>query len=95
AATRCILFVPMLSGDQLRGLIVLKNSEREHAFSESDIRLVSTLASSTAAALVNARLFEETQRLLKETEQRSTELAIINDIQQAMASRLEMKGVID
>jgi signal transduction histidine kinase/ActR/RegA family two-component response regulator len=63
-ATRCMLFVPMLGGDRLCGLVALKNSEREHAFSESDIRLVSTVAASTATALVNAKLFDETQRLL-------------------------------
>ena len=35
-------------------------------------------------ALENARLFDETQRLLKETEQRNAELAVINSIQQGM-----------
>jgi len=63
-ATRCMLFVPMLGGDRLCGLVALKDGEREHAFSESDIRLVSTVAASTATALVNAKLFDETQRLL-------------------------------
>ena len=37
------------------------------------------------AALENARLFDETQRLLQETEQRNAELAVINSIQQGIA----------
>ena len=43
--------------------------DREHAFSQSDVRLLQTLANSMSVALENARLFDETQRLLKETEQ--------------------------
>ena len=46
-------------------------------------------------ALENARLFDETQRLLKETEQRNAELAVINSIQQGLASKLELQAVID
>jgi hypothetical protein len=36
-----------------------------------------------SVALENARLFDETQRLLAETEQRNNELAIINSVQAA------------
>ena len=46
-------------------------------------------------ALENARLFDETQRLLKETEQRAAELAIINSVQQALAAELNMQGIYD
>src|SRR5437016_9780637 len=69
--------------------------EREHAFSESDVRLLQTLASSMGAALENARLFDETQRLLKETEQRNAELAIINSVQAALAAELNIQGIYD
>jgi GAF domain-containing protein len=46
------------------------------------VRLLETLANSMSVALENARLFDETQRLLKETEQRAAELAIINSVQE-------------
>ncbi len=94
-AARCVLFVPMLSGDRLRGMVVLKSSEREHAFSDSDIRLAATVAASTASALENARLFDETQSLLKETEQRNAELALINAVQTALAGKLDMQGIYE
>ncbi len=55
---------------------------RDHAFGESAVRLLSTVAASMGVALENARLFDETQRLLKETEQRAAELAVINSIQE-------------
>ena len=89
------IFVPLLSGDQVRGLINLMNLEREHAFSASDVRLLQTLAGSMSVALENARLFEETQRLLRETERRSAELAVINTIQQGMARELKFQAVVD
>ncbi|HEU0292016.1 MAG TPA: GAF domain-containing protein [Anaerolineales bacterium] len=89
------VFVPLMAGDQARGLIVLGNVEREHAFSPSDVRLFQTLANSMSTALENARLFDETQRLLKETEQRNAELAIINSIQQGLAAELDFQAIVN
>ena len=48
-----------------------------------------------SVALENARLFEETQRLLKETDQRAAELAIINSVQEGLASKLDMQAIYD
>ena len=89
------VFVPLVVGDQARGLIGLADMEREHAYSESDVRLLQTLANSMSVALENARLFDETQRLFKESEQRAAELAIINSVQQALAAELNMQGIYD
>ncbi len=61
----------------------------------SDARLLTTVAGSIGVALENARLFEETQRLLRETEQRTTELAAINSIQQGIAAQVDFAGIID
>ena len=69
-----------------KGIISIQDTDRENAFSESDVRLLQTLANSMSVALENARLFEETQRLLKETEQRAAELATVNTLSQALAS---------
>ena len=89
------VFVPLVAGDQARGLINLVDMEREHAFSASDVRLLQTLANAMSVALENARLFDETQRLFKESEQRAAELAIINSVQQALAAELNMQGIYD
>ena len=78
--------VPILGGDRVLGLMLIENHEREHAFGEAEVRLLTTVAASMGVALENARLFDETQRLLKETEQRDAELAVINSIQQGMAA---------
>ena len=92
---RSAAYVPLVAGDQARGIICLMDMEREHAFSESDVRLLQTLANSMSVALENARLFDETQRLFKESEQRAAELAIINSVQEGLASKLEMQAIYD
>ena len=89
------VYVPLVAGDQARGLIDLNDYKREHAFSDSDVRLLQTLANSMSVALENARLFDETQRLLKETEQRAAEMAVINRIQQGIAGSLDFQGIVE
>jgi signal transduction histidine kinase/CheY-like chemotaxis protein len=88
-------FVPMFSGDRFLGTIILENYEHEDAFGEAEIRLLSTVAASMGVALENARLFHETQRLLKETEQRNAELAVINSIQRGVSGSLDFQGIVD
>ena len=59
------------------------------------MRLLQTLANSMSVALENARLFDETQRLLKETDARAAELAIINSVQQGLADKLEAQAIYE
>ena len=90
---KSLLFVPLLSGNLIKGYVSLQNIDREHAFNDPDIRLLETLSNSMSVALENARLFDETTRLLKETEQRTAELAVINSVQEGLASELDMQGI--
>ncbi len=94
-APRSVVFMPLLVGGQVTGSISLQNIDREQAFSESDVRLLTTLANSLSVALENVRLFDETQRLLKETEQRAAELATVNAVSQALAAELELNALIE
>jgi PAS domain S-box-containing protein len=93
--SKSILYVPMLAGGETKGVISLQNLDRENAFSESDVRLLTTLANAMSVALENARLFNESQRLIKETEQRNAELAIINSVQTLLAEKLELQAIYD
>ncbi len=92
---RSLLLVPLIVAGQVNGMLVLNDMDREHAFSPDDVRLLETLAASMSVALENARLFDETQRLLKETERRSAELAVINTIQQGMARELNLRAIVE
>ena len=83
-----MLVAPMSSGDEVRGRISLQNLDRTNAFSENDVRLLTTLAGSLTVALENARLVHETR-------QRNAELALINSVQDALAGELELQAIYD
>jgi PAS domain S-box-containing protein len=85
---RSVLFVPLFTAGRPSGVISLQNVDRERAFSESDQRLLVTLAGSISAALENARL-------LQETRQRNAELALINSVQAAIAGELDPQAIYD
>ncbi len=89
------IFVPMIVGDEVCGSISIQNVEKENAFTESDVRLLTTLTNSMSVAIENARLFNETARLLSETEQRASELQTVNNISRAMVSQLEFDKLIE
>ena len=94
-AAKCSAMIPIIGSDRVLGALMLDNFEQEHAFGDTEVRLLQTVAASMGVALENARLFDETQRLLKETEQRAAELAIINRVQQGLASKLETNAIVE
>jgi PAS domain S-box-containing protein len=81
------LFIPMIVRDKVTGLLELMESTREREFTETEINLCQTLANQAAAALENARLFEETEARVREL----TAVAIVG---QAMTT-LELDDVLD
>jgi GAF domain-containing protein len=90
---RSSVVVPFKTQGRVAGMIGIFDLDKELAFSASDVRLLETLTNSMAVALESARLFAETQRLLKETEQRASELGMINSVQQGLASKLDVQSI--
>ncbi len=82
------LFAPLIVGGEVTGVISLQNLDREGAFSDADVRLLTTLAGSLGVSLENARL-------LNETRQRNDELAIINDIGGALARKVDFDAIVE
>jgi len=87
-APKSAIFVPMMVGDTVMGSVSLQNVEEEHAFSESDLQLISTLTNSMSVAIENARLFNETER-------RAAEMQTVNNISRALVSQLEFDKLIE
>src|SRR5262245_5347573 len=83
-----LLAAPLIAGDEVRGRISLQNLDRTNAFSDNDVRLLTTLAGSLSVALENARLVHETR-------QRNAELALINSVQEAIAGELDPQAIYD
>jgi GAF domain-containing protein/CheY-like chemotaxis protein len=92
---RTSLFAPLVRGGKGTGVISIQSIDTPDAFSEGDIRLLTTLAGSLSVALENVRLFEETKRLLQESNERAAELAIINSVQEGLAAQVDMQGMYD
>ena len=82
------VWVPLLVGDEVRGIISLQNIDREDAFSDSDVELLTTLAASLSVALENVRLIDETR-------QRLAELATVNEVGQALSSQLDLDTLLE
>ncbi len=93
-ADNSFIYVPILHGNTVNGVITV-GKLLAHAFSDSDVSLLTTLGNAMSVALENARLFDETQRLFKAEQQRAAELAIINSIQQGLAAELNFQAIVD
>ena len=91
---KSLLFVPLMVGKEIRGYVSLQNIDNEHAFSDSDVRLLITLSNSMSVALENARLFDETNRLLDETQKMAAELSTVNNISKALGAQLRLDELI-
>ncbi len=75
-------------GERLRGSLVIESFEREHAYGEAEVHLLTTIASSMGVALENARLLEETQR-------RAREAAALAEVGRDLSSSLDLATVMD
>ena len=62
------LGVPMISGDQVIGMIAVQSFEPSLSYNENDRDLLHAVASQAAVALLNAQLFEQTQTALSALE---------------------------
>jgi len=84
---RSYLGVPLLLGDALVGTLELA-CNKVGIYSRKDLTTLQTFARQAAVAIENARLFEETQRLLDE-------LSLLHQAGQAATSSLDLDQVLD
>ncbi|MEM9996122.1 MAG: GAF domain-containing protein, partial [Bacteroidota bacterium] len=84
---QAMLFVPLVTGDAVRGYVSLQNLDHERAFSDGDVRLLTTLANSMTVALENARLFAESR-------QQAVELDTVNRVSRALNAQLDFDALV-
>ena len=96
------LGVPMFAGKEVIGALTVQNSEREHAFSDDDVKLLTTIAANLGIAIRNAQLYTAAQQEIaerkqaeEETRRRLNEVATINAISQVAAAQLELSAMIE
>lgn len=93
-APKSAVFVPIMVGDKIKGSVSLQNLDKESAFSDAEVKLLSTITNSMGVALENTRLFDETNRLLEESTQKANELLVVNRVTKALASYVSLDEII-
>ena len=81
--TKSMISMPLISKDEVLGVIQVINKKGEKSFSQDDVNLLQSLSSGAALAIQNAKY---SQRLLQEERIRS-ELLIAHQIQQGILPR--------
>jgi diguanylate cyclase (GGDEF)-like protein len=94
--SRSAIYVPMMLGNRVVGVLSAQ-SYSPGVYSEDDIALVQAVATQTAVAIENARLFsaqkralDENVRLNKQSEARADRLAVLNEVGVAVSRVLEV-----
>ncbi len=81
------LRIPMIVSDQVRGYVVVWDTQTERTWSEAEIRLCQTLVNQAAVAIFNAQLFADMQR-------RVVEQAALFAAASAVSSSLNFKVIL-
>lgn len=83
----CWMGAPILLGETILGVIALQSVEKAHAYDNHHLELLTSIASQVAIAVQNARLFHQTQL-------RAEELAVLNEMGQALTSSLDENAIV-
>src|SRR6185369_10477712 len=70
------------------GAISVQSTTQEGRFGESDVRLLSTIASNVGVAIQNARLYQEAHR-------RGDEMAALAEVGQEISATLDVRAILD
>jgi GAF domain-containing protein len=85
---RSLLIVPLVSREQVVGVMALDRSEVNRPFTAEQVNLAITIAAQAAIATENARLYEETSRRLAQTQ-------VLREVMLAAASTLDFDQVLE
>ena len=86
------IYAPMISSDQVIGVIAVQQDEA-NAFDQADVTLLSIVANQAANTIHNAQLFAAKQRHAAELEAQTYRLNLINRISTRLAQTLERREI--
>jgi PAS domain S-box-containing protein len=93
-STKALLVLPLATGRELHGLL-LAQSTQTLRFEVDEVELARTISNQAAVAIQNARLFQETEQLFSETQQRSAELSLLFELGVNITQVLDQNRLID
>lgn len=82
------LGVPMLVGDRVLGVISVQSVDTPNQYDDQDRDILIAIASQTAIAVENARLFQESQR-------RAQEMSALAEVGREVSATLDLKTVLE
>ena len=82
------LGVPLRTDGRLIGLLVVQSYRATHTYTHADLDRLAFVGQHVASALTRARAIEETR-------QRNAELAVINEIGDALARQLDFQSIVE
>jgi len=85
--SRSALAVPIRLRGEVIGVLDLQETDEPRLWTEEEVAMVSAVTDQLSLALENARLFEEARI-------RAEELAALNEMGQALTTRLDVEGVL-
>ncbi len=86
--SKSILCVPMKTKDEIIGVIQILNPREGRQFTEDDLHLLESIATSAVIAIENAQLYKQTQ-------QRLDEVSMLYTLADQMTSSLNLSVVLD
>ena len=86
--------VPIIGSGRMLGVLSVQSYER-HAYSEDNLRFLRIIGNSIGTVILNARLFDETQLLLRGTKERNAELDFVNSLQEALATGVDPQAIYE
>lgn len=100
------LGVPLISGEQVLGVLAIRSNTRSRAFNVNDDRILTTVGSQLSAAIQNARLFERVssfadelnalvRRRTDELQEERDRLDTLYRITSELARTLDMEQLLD
>ena len=85
--TSC-LAVPLVNDEQVAGALILANPKRAETFDESHERVLGAVGAHIAAAMGQARQFEQSRQITLATQARAAQLSMLSEAATVMASAL-------
>jgi two-component system, NarL family, sensor histidine kinase DevS len=95
AEMHSLLGVPIRIGGRQLGQIYLTEKIGDTEFSPDDEKIIEILAAYAGVAIENARLYERLQERESTLTKRNDQLAVINQIESALASSLELEEILN
>jgi len=83
-----VMAAPILSQNQLSGLLAVWRVGEDEQFSESELEFLVSLAQQAAIAVENARLFEEAQ-------ERAEELSVLNEMARELSAEMNINSIAE